>query len=265
MNVVKGFIVVVLALSLSACGSSTRYIKAPSALPPDLGITASDDSYISLSVNHVILPDGPGAWVKKGVWDEYVLTIRNISDKPLAVEKIRIIDPRGKYLEGGDNPERLEKLSEAMMAEYKDIGISVAIGVAPAVAMGAAATAGAFGTAVGAAALAPVALVAAPVYYFSKSSARQRDKEDIEAEFNRRRLGNFTIAGNSTIEGSVFYPIVPNPRALVVDYRIGNEFKTLEVSLEKLKGIHIAPPEDEKGIDQKTAKSEDIEAMEDQF
>lgn len=172
--------------------------------------------------------------------------MRNLTDRPLTVERIRLIDPRGLYIESGTDPVQLETDSEAMASAYKDFGISVAIDIAPAVAGGAALTSGAFGTAAGAMFLAPVAAIAAPVYLFSRQHAREQDREAIQKEFTRRRLSTFTLSGNATISGSSFYPIIPNPRALVVDYRIGSEIKVIEVSLEKLKGLHVASAKKDK-------------------
>lgn len=231
----------------SGCATDSRYITTPSSLSQDLEISSRDNN-LSANLNYLILPDGPGAWVKGARWDEYVLTVRNLSDKPLTVEKIRLIDPRGLYIESGIDPEQLETLSEAMASQYKDAGISVAIGVAPAVVGGAAVAAGSIGAAAGAMVLAPVAAIAAPVYFLGKQHAKQQDREAIQKEFTRRRLGTFTLSGNATISGSSFYPIIPNPKALVVDYRIGSEIKVIEVSLERLKGLHVAaaPAKEEK-------------------
>lgn len=239
IEIIKGVIVMLGVVFLSACATS-RYIEAPTTAPPELGISSSDDN-LSVSVNSLILPGGPGSWVKGARWDEYVLTIRNLSDKPLTVEKIRLIDPRGVYIASGVNPGQLEKLSEAMIEEYKDMGTMVAISAAPSVVAGAAMAAGAFGAAAGMVVLAPVAIIAGPAYYFGKKYADQKDREAIEREFRRKNLGNFTLADNATIQGSVFYPIIPNPKAIVFDYRIGSEMKVIEVSLEKLKGLHVAP------------------------
>lgn len=245
LKTLRIFSIFSLIFFFSACASSSRYIATPTTPPPDLDISCKDNN-LGVTLNYLILPDGPGAWVKGARWDEYILTIRSICDKPLTVEKVRLIDPRGLYIETGINPEQLETLSEAMAEQYKDIGITVAIGIAPSVVAGAAVAAGAFGTAAGAVVLAPVAIIAAPVYFFGKQHAKQKDKEAIQKEFTRRRLSTFTLSGNATITGSTFYPIIPNPKALVIDYRIGSELKMLEVSLEKLKGLHVAQAEGEK-------------------
>lgn len=241
MKIIRGVAIVMLVGFLhTACASNSRYVKAPTALPPELEISASDDN-LRVDVNYLIIPDGLGAWVKEARWDEYFLTVRNLSDGPLTVEKIRLIDPRGVYIKSGVDPAQLETLSDAMIDEYKDLGISVAITAAPTVVAGAAMAAGAFGAAAGMVVLAPVAFIAGPTYYFVKKHADQKDREAVEKEFTRRNLTTFTLSGNATIEGSSFYPIIPNPKALVVDYRVGSKVNVLEVSLEKLKGLHVAP------------------------
>ncbi|NOY65650.1 MAG: hypothetical protein GXO97_09715 [Nitrospirae bacterium] len=123
----------------------------------------------------------------------------------------------------------------------------MAISAAPSVIAGAAVAAGSYGAATGMMFLAPVAAIAGPVYLPGRHYADQKDREAIEQEFNRRNLRSITLAGNASIQGSVFYPIIPNPRALVFTYRIGNKTKVLKVSLEKLKGLHVAEKKKEQG------------------
>jgi hypothetical protein len=231
---------VIMLFLISGCASNSKYISAPSAPSSELGISAKEAA-ISATVDNIIITNGEGAWVKGAMWDEYVLTIRNLSNKPLTIEKVRLVDPRGVYIRSGVNPAKLEKLSEVMAEEYKDLGIMVAIGAGPTVVASAALAAGSLGTAMGAAALMPVAVIAAPVYYFSKKHSDQKDREAIEREFSRRNLAHpVTLSGNATIQGSVFFPITPSPKALVVDCRMGSRMKVLKVSLKKLEGLHVA-------------------------
>jgi hypothetical protein len=223
-----------------ACGVNTRYIAAPSTPPPDLGIAGSDGAVI-VSVSYLIIQDSQGSWVKGAKWDEYIVAVRNLSTDSVAIEKIRIVDPRGVYIETGADPYQLETASEALMQAYKDMGISTAITFAPTALM---LIAGAAPVGLGAAMLGPIGLIAGPVYYFASQQAQMEDKESIVKEFNRRRMiVPVTIAGNATVLGSAFFPVIPNPRSLAVDYRVGPNTKTIEVSLEKLKGLHVAPAE----------------------
>lgn len=231
-------LLVAILFLFSGCASS-RYITNPSTIPPDLGISSQDNN-INVSLKYLILPNGDGAWVKDARWDEYVFTVRNISDKPLTVERIRLIDPRGLYIERGVDPSQLETLSETLAKEYKDMGIMIAAETAIPVAF----AAGAVG--MGAMVLAPVALVGGGLWYLGKKHADVKDFENINKEFNRRQLTSFTLSSNATITGSAFFPMIPNPKALVVDYRIGSEMKVIEVSLEKLAGLHVSSAKDTK-------------------
>ena len=186
IEIIKGVIVMLGVVFLSACATS-RYIEAPTTAPPELGISSSDDN-LSVSVNSLILPGGPGSWVKGARWDEYVLTIRNLSDKPLTVEKIRLIDPRGVYIASGVNPGQLEKLSEAMIEEYKDMGTMVAISAAPSVVAGAAMAAGAFGAAAGMVVLAPVAIIAGLLTILGRSTPTRRIERLLKGSLDARTL-----------------------------------------------------------------------------
>jgi len=191
-------------------------------------------------VNYLLIQDGPGSWVKGAKWDEYIVTFRNLSREAVTIEKIRVIDPRGVYIDTGADPYQLETLSETLMQAYKDIGIYTAITIAPTALM---LMAGAAPVGVGAAMLGPIGLIAGPTYYFATQQAQLKDKESIENEFNRRRFSPpVTIAGNATITGSAFFPVIPSPRSIVVEYRVGRETKPIEVSLEKLAGLHVATP-----------------------
>ena len=246
-KVINGVITIMFMISfLSGCATTgSRYIAVPSAPPPTLRISSTDDR-LNISLDYIIIPNGPGAWVKDAGWDEYVITVRNISDKTLTVERIRLIDPRGLYIDSGINPFQLETLSEALVEQYKDAGIAVVIGAVPAVVTGVAAGAGAIGTAVGAATVGVITAPLVPIYLLGRQHAKVKDQEAIIREFTRRRLSTFTLSGNATISGSVFFPIIPNPKALVVNYRIGNDMKVLEVPLEKLKGLHTASAKNQK-------------------
>jgi hypothetical protein len=205
---------------------------------------SSNNEQINMSLNNVLIPNGPGSWIKDAKWDEYVVTITNISSKPLSITKISLVDPRGVYLDAGTDVITLEKTSERLAKAYKEAGIDFAIGAVPTALVGVGLAAGTVGAVAAATVLLPVAIVAAPVVYFSRQNAEAKDREDVLAEFNRRRLANgTTITGNATITGSLFFPMVPNPQALVMEYRIDNTISTIELKTQKIQGIHVASKE----------------------
>lgn len=218
--------VALLALTLLAGCASSRMIAAPTPPGPDLGLTAASDG-LGLVLTHVIAPNGPGAWVKDAQWHEYAVTVRNLSDRPLTVERVRLIDPRGLYIDASVNPLQLERTSDTLATQYKDVAMAAAPGVVGA------------STLIGAGALIsvmapPAALVTLPaygVYKVNKAHRTAEEHEQLERELARRQLPGFTLAGHATVSGSMFYPIVPNPRSLAVEYRVGREVKELLLPL----------------------------------
>jgi len=217
-------VLLLVALSLSACASTLRYVSNPSPLPPDLGVSSGTEE-LNVSLNYVIVPNGSGAWVKGARWDEYILTIRNFSDKPLTIKRIQLIDSRGIYVEG-TNPSQAESKPRG-----NDWLLELLLGDPYVLIMAA-----------------PLIVVGSGVYWLIKpqSDKKHREhrehREKIEKEFTRRlAVSRSPLAGNAMITGSVFFPIVPNPKTLVINYQWQDEMKTLEVSLEKLASLHIVP------------------------
>lgn len=233
-------IFVVLSL-LSGCASKSRLLEEPTPFSKDLGIH-TESPQLSVTVNHVILPNGAGSWVKDAKWDEYVLTIQNQGKGPLTIQGFWLIDVRGIYLKSRDEPGRLETISEALAEEYKTVQLKTAVGVATAAASstliaGSAASTGALASA------GPVALLAlpfVPYFEFKAKEAKELEMANIERQFVSRRLRSFRLAENAALQGSQFFPVIPNPRELVVEYRAEGESRELSLSLEKLRGIHEA-------------------------
>jgi len=221
-------VLLLVALSLSACASTLRYVSNPSPLPPDLGVSSGTEE-LNVSLNYVIVPNGSGAWVKGARWDEYILTIRNFSDKPLTIKRIQLIDSRGIYVEGTNPYSQVAiLLAESIKNRGNEPWIDPMMArELPWLIM-----------------TAPLIVVGGGVFWLIDSKKREH-REKIEKELTRREQGlalfRSPLAGNATITGSVFFPIVPNPKTLVINYQWQDEMKTLEVSLEKLASLHIVP------------------------
>jgi len=239
---ISSIFLIIVFFVFNGCASS-RLVEKPTENSPDLHMSSNNEQ-INMSLNNVLIPNGPGSWIKDAKWDEYVVTITNLSSKPLSIAKFSLVDPRGIYLDAGTDVITLEKTSERLAKAYKEAGIDFAIGAAPTALVVAGMAAGTVGAVVGATVLLPVAIVAAPIAYFSRQNAEIKDREDVLAEFNHRRLANgTTITGNATITGSLFFPMVPNPQVLVMEYRIDNTISTIELKTQKIQGIHVASKE----------------------
>ncbi|MEK6691758.1 MAG: hypothetical protein AAB257_02075 [Nitrospinota bacterium] len=227
-NVRRNVLILALFTSFLFYGcASGRYIEKPETPPPHLGISSQDNN-LNVSIDHVIVTNGPGSWVKDAKWDEYIVTFQNISDKPVSVQSVHLIDPRGLYINPGLDPFQVEKESTSLAKAYADTGIHV--------------VAGAAGVAAGVVGVYfPLIGLPAAMMLGGSSLADARAEKNILLEFQKRQFKPFTFSTNAQLTRSSIFPIIPNPKVLVVDYRVGNEMKTLEVSLEKLAGLHVTP------------------------
>ncbi len=229
------------AMVLAAgCAAKTRLIEKPTPLPENLGIHSELPS-LSVTLTEVVLPNGPGAWVKDAKWDEYIFTIQNQGEAPLTIQGFWLVDIRGIYLTSRMEPGRLEDISEALAEEYKTVQIKTAVGVATAAASSALLTGGAVATTGTLAAVGPFALLALPVIpfiEFKQREAKELDKARIEKQFVARRLRSNRLGERAALQGSQFFPVVPNPRMLVVEYRTQGKTHELKLPLEKLRGMH---------------------------
>jgi len=74
------------------------------------------------------------------------------------------------------------------------------------------------------------------------------------------------MSGGGSITGSGFFPLVPSPKALAIDYMTQTkpypQMGVLEVPLEKLAGLHIEQPEEETGAEGEEKGEKEVEELE---
>lgn len=204
---------------LAACGligcSGGRYIANPSA-PMQLGV-GEEKSGITVELHHVILPNGPGSWVKGAPWIECVLTITNQTSGEVSLQTIRLRDSRGAYVQSNwPTLMSLESESEKVAKSYGGFAVESAASEA---ATRGAVEAGLAGVPGGGALVG--LLGTAPHQLGGLASAR--DQDQLEAEFQKRRLPEpLQLAVAGSVRGSVFFPNVPQPQALVVNVATRN-------------------------------------------
>jgi hypothetical protein len=65
-------------------------------------------------------------------------------------------------------------------------------------------------------------------------------KSAIKAEFNRRRLPlPLSLAPGETRTGSLFFPMIPNPRSIDVNWSTGSGTGDSVLALDFLYGLHV--------------------------
>jgi hypothetical protein len=248
-RILMQLLIVVIALFATGCASSPiaftpqkRYIAERSAVTP-IGAQVSDAA-LRVTLQSVIVPEGPGSWIHNADWDEYVVTLENRSTQTVRVVQASLIDPRGVYTSPERSMEALKAKSDLLRTEYESFGIAYTKHVGnQAAVIGAMAGPGLLATGgLGATALAaaPIAAVAAPAYVYWVYHSRKTDTEKTGAEFGRRIVPDpLMLAPGANLSGSLYFPTVPSPRALVVLYQLGGTERTLTLSLEEvLQGLH---------------------------
>src|ERR1700674_4458494 len=228
---------------LTGCVSS-KYKFARKDTPPAPALNVRfPPGPLDVTLASVIIDGGPGSWKREAFWDEYVVTFHTTGDQPLQVASVTLVDFAGTSRIAGDDPWALERESKTLERKYRDSGVAFARMAAPRVLVASAepvaiASAG-IGTA-GAAAAATATAVALPVYGLAIWGINRHNKVAITAEVNRRRLPlPLSLAPGETRTGSLFFPMVPNPRSL--DLNWSNESGTGDpvLPLDFLRGIHV--------------------------
>ncbi|HXV39897.1 MAG TPA: hypothetical protein VD701_02905 [Steroidobacteraceae bacterium] len=242
-------------LALSGCGG-TRVLKAPLAGEQATGATAAREG-VTVSVQGLIYRDGPGSWARDAYWDEYQVRVDNAASVAIEIERVVLVDALDHEVMASSDRRSLARGTKQNLRRYRDAGIKVSPGAPPAGSVlagsallaGGAATlssaasagamgmsgAGSFAAAGAGVALGGIALVGAGVH-----RAVQNDR--VQDALTARAWTADTVAASGRIEGSVFFPLVPAPRSLVVYYRVADATtRAIEVPLPSLGSLHRGP------------------------
>ena len=191
----------------------------------------------------VITDGGPGSWKREEFWDEYVVTLNNTGQQPLQVASVTLVDFAGTSRSAGDDPWALERQSKTLERKYRDSGMAFARIAVPRILVTSAepvviASAGV--GAAGAAAAATATAEALPVYGLAILGINRHHKSAIKAEFNRRRLPlPLSLAPGETRTGSLFFPMVPNPRSIDLNWSNESDTGDSVLALDFLNGLHV--------------------------
>jgi hypothetical protein len=223
---------------------SANYRFASKDMPPARALNVHfPPAPLAADLASVITDGTPGSWKQEAFWDEYVVVLHNTGEQPLEVASVTLVDFAGTSRASGDDPWALERESKTLERKYQDSGMAFARVAAPRILLASAepvviASAG-IGVA-GAAAAATATAVALPVYGLTIWGINRHHKSAIKAEFNRRRLPlPLSLAPGETRTGSLFFPMLPNPRSIDLNWSIESGTGDSVLPLDFLYGLHV--------------------------
>lgn len=247
-------------VSLFGCGG-TKVLKESQPMQITQALAEVSDQQITVTLDWVIVRDGPGTWAKNADWDEYLLRVNNRSDHSISVTRLIVVDSLDSQISPQSERKKLVKGSKDTARRYKTSGIKVkagqgagtmlvagaavtaaGVGAAYATAFGAAMSGTAAGTA-GAAAgglllLGPALAVGGIVRGVNNS------KVNGQIEVRHTALP-VEIPENEEVNLDIFFPLAPSPTRIELIYADDNGEHTLIMGTSSvLSGLHIDTPEE---------------------
>jgi hypothetical protein len=224
---------------------TTEYQAARKETAPAVALNLeSQQPPLAFALRTVIVYDGPGSWKREALWDEYVVTLRNLGNTGITISAASLVDFAGARRDPGDDPWKLEKESQTLEQRYLRDGIEFARSEIPdALVFGSGAVGGAAGTLFSAvsATVTSASMIGLPVYYVVVYGVNRNNKATAQAEFARRRLVlPLTLLGGESRTGSLFLPMAPNPQSLNVSWSDTATSNETALSLALLHGLHAA-------------------------
>jgi hypothetical protein len=227
----------------SGCASNNDHTAqggTPRLLPINL---ATIQPPVVMVLDTIITYNGPGSWKREALWDEYVVTISNQGPQPLTVASAALTDFAGTIHATGIGMQSLERQSTILEQECLDAGLAFARDAGPtAVTVGGGVRlVGAASANTGAGMAVVAAVVPVPAFYTRKIVSL--NKVYFVGEFEQRRLAlPLTLAPGEARVGSLFFPMVPNPRALSLHWSSGTTSGGLTLPLDSVQGLHVQAP-----------------------
>jgi hypothetical protein len=216
-----------LAILIAAGGCAHKAKAPPVPLVVDAEATLAT---LSATVHSVIVVGGPGQWTEHAAWDELIVTVKNLGEEAITLERAILIDCTGT---GSvcDNDARnsrylLVQRSRENLERYRDGSIPVRKADFPIPVSAQSLLAGGLVSGVPGLILGPIAMAA--------MHAR------VQREMRERRLTlPVRIEGRSAETGSWFFPISAGPQLLVLEGTSAGGPVRLEVPLPKLAKVHL--------------------------
>ena len=244
---------------LSGCGG-TKVLKESQPIQTTQPLATVSDQRVTAILDWVIVRDGPGTWAKNADWDEYLLRVSNLSDQPIQVTRLIVVDSLNTQIESQPGRKQLVKGSKKTARRYKESGIKVKAGrgvgtllvaggavtvIGVAAAYGAAGAAVMSGATVGGGATAAIGglLLLGPALAVG-GIVRGVNNSAVNKEIVLRQTElPLEVSASEELKLDVFFPIAPSPDMVEVTYTDATGEHSLVIDTSTaLDGLHIDTP-----------------------
>jgi len=246
---------------LSGCGGSgTKVLKDVEPLTNQQPIATASDPCMLVTLDWVVVRDGPGTWAKNADWDEYLLRVSSQSNEVVQITTVRVVDSLDVVLDPGLERKTLVKGTKQTAKRYKTAGIKVkaGAGVGTLLVAGAAVTA----VSVGAASAAATAVTLGGVSSGGAAAlggllllgpalavggiVRSANNSAVNTEIVRRQTPlPIELQSGDELTLDLFFPLAPAPKQLVVTYvHAGSEHQLAVLTTPALDGLHLRPSDE---------------------
>ena len=247
------------ACVLAGCGG-TKVLKESQPIQTTQPLAAVSDQRVTVTLDWVIVRDGPGTWAKNADWDEYLLRVNNQSDQRIKVTRLIVVDSLDTQIVPQRGRKKLVKSSKKTARRYKESGVKIkagrgagtmlvtgaavtVVGVGAASAatytgiLGGAATAGSAGAVAGGLLLLGPALAVGGIVRGVNNS-----KVNNQIEL-RQTVLPLEIPASEELGLNVFFPLAPSPKRVELNYTDATGEHSLVIDTSTaLYGLHLDTP-----------------------
>ncbi len=245
---------------IAGCGG-TKVLKEALPVQTTQALATASDTQITATLDWVIVRDGPGTWAKNADWDEYLISVKNLSTQPFQISSVTVVDSLETKISPESGRKALVKGSKKTAKRYKNSGITVKAGrgagtmlvagaavtaVGMGVAYGAASAAVVSGATVGAGAAAASGLVLLGPALAVGGIVRGVNNSKVNTQIEQRQtILPFDVPAGEELNLDVFFPLAPSPGLVEITYTSADGEQQIVIDTRKaLSNLHIKEPEE---------------------
>lgn len=235
MTKTRAMVLLLLAILAGLAGGCT---SRTASVPPKLLVEAvAHTEHEAITVHRIIARNGPGSWTNNALWEEFVVTISNTGETPIACEKCVLYDITDAVSLSSSDCKRLVEGTQQNWRRYAERKVDLERD--PELdslrqSGGATVAKGTFAAAL--VIVNPVQLLFLPVAIPLAAAAQERISKGLQQRAISLPL---EVQAQHAEAGSLFFPLTVGPKRLVVSGRRGDQPFTLEVPLPELTNLHL--------------------------